>query len=118
MIDAEWVHAQAQEDWGRATALCGLDPARGVLDATAFTRNRPRLDGHGITAAFFEAVVRRALGAGLCSEEHFSVDGILIQSDASIKAFTPKQQPGLAAAAYHRVRMRKPLVAGRVIRQP
>ncbi|MEM6260029.1 MAG: hypothetical protein AAGI37_17280 [Planctomycetota bacterium] len=28
----------------------------------------------------------------LCSEEHFSVDGTLIQSYASIKSFTPKEQ--------------------------
>jgi len=70
--------------------FCGLDPAQDVFDATAFTHNRPRLDEHGITAAFFEAVVRRALDAGLCSEEHFSVDGTLIQSYASIKSFTPK----------------------------
>lgn len=70
--------------------FCGLDPAQEVFDATAFTHNRPRLDEHGITAAFFEAVVSRALDAGLCSEEHFSVDGTLIQSYASIKSFTSK----------------------------
>ncbi len=72
--------------------FCGLDPAQDVFDATAFTHNRPRLDEHGITAAFFDAVVRRALDAGLCSEEHFSVDGTLIRSYASIKSFTPRDQ--------------------------
>ncbi len=40
--------------------FCGLDPAQPVFDATAFTHNRPRLDAHGITAAFFAAVRERA----------------------------------------------------------
>ncbi len=69
--------------------FCGLDPAEDVFDATAFTHNRPRLDEHGITAAFFDAVARRAIDAGLASEEHFSVDGTLIESYASIKSFKP-----------------------------
>mgnify|MGYP005861317567 CR=1 FL=1 len=69
--------------------FCGLDPAQAVFDATAFTHNRPRLDRHGVTAAFFGAVVARALRAGLCSDEHFSVDGTLIESYASIKSFKP-----------------------------
>lgn len=70
--------------------FCNLDPAVDVFDATAFTHNRPRLDEHGITAAFFDAVVKRALDAGLCSDEHFSVDGTLIESHASIKSFKPQ----------------------------
>ena len=69
--------------------FCGLDPAEEVFDTTAFTHNRPRLDEHGITTAFFDAVTRRAIDAGLASDEHFSVDGILIESYASIKSFTP-----------------------------
>lgn len=69
--------------------FCGLDPAQPVFDATAFTHNRPRLDHHGITAAFFDAVVKRAIDAGLTSDDHFSVDGTLIESYASIKSFKP-----------------------------
>jgi transposase len=69
--------------------FCGLDPAEPVFDATAFTHNRPRLDEHGITGAFFEAVVGRAIDSGLASDEHFSVDGTLIESHASIKSFRP-----------------------------
>ena len=34
------------------------DPA---FDATTFTQNRPRLDAHGLTAAFFDAVLKRAI---------------------------------------------------------
>lgn len=69
--------------------FCGLDPAEPIFDATAFTHNRPRLDRHGITAAFFDAVTRRAINAGLTSDDHFSVDGTLIESYASIKSFKP-----------------------------
>jgi len=67
--------------------FCGLDPAEDVFDATAFTHNRPRLDDHGVTGAFFSAVRARAMNAGLTSDEHFSVDGALIESRASIKSF-------------------------------
>lgn len=58
----------------------GLDPAEPMFDATVFTHNRPRMDEHGITSAFFDAVAKRAIHAGLCSDEHFSVDGTLIES--------------------------------------
>ncbi|MDQ7014473.1 MAG: transposase, partial [Planctomycetota bacterium] len=69
--------------------FCGIDPAEDLFDATAFTHNRPRLDAHGITGAFFDAVACRAIRAGLTSDDHFSVDGTLIESDASIKSFKP-----------------------------
>jgi transposase len=72
--------------------FCGLDPAEPVFDATAFTHNRPRLDAHGVTGAFFAAVRERAIRAGLASEEHFSVDGTLIESHASIKSFRPIEE--------------------------
>src|SRR5947207_2096656 len=65
-----------------------MSPEEPAFDATAFTHNRPRLDAHGLTAAFFEAVLREALAAGLCSE-HFSVDGTLIESYASLKSVQP-----------------------------
>jgi transposase len=68
-----------------------MDPAQEVFDATAFTHNRPRLQQHGIAAAFFEGVVKRAMKAGLTSDDHFSVDGTLIESYASIKSFIPKE---------------------------
>jgi transposase len=65
------------------------DPA---FDATAFTHNRPRLDQQGLTATFFEAVLRRAIQAGLTSDEHFSVDGTMIESYASTKSFRPRDE--------------------------
>lgn len=74
--------------------FCGLDPAVEVFDATAFTHNRPRLDKYAITSTFFEAVVKQAVDAGLTSDEHFSVDGTLIESYASIKSFKPIESCG------------------------
>jgi hypothetical protein len=41
-----------------------MDPSAEAFDATAFTRNRPRLDAFGLTAAFFGGTVKRALKEG------------------------------------------------------
>lgn len=65
-----------------------LQPGDDAFDATTFSHNRLRLDEHDLTKLFFEAVVREALTAGLCSE-HFSVDGTLVESFASAKSFRP-----------------------------
>ena len=65
-----------------------LQPSDDAFDATTFTKNRQRLDDHGLTKSFFDAVVAEALTCGLCSE-HFSVDGTLIESLASAKSFRP-----------------------------
>jgi transposase len=69
-----------------------MDPSEPAFDATAFAHNRPRLDAHGLTAAFFDAVLSEAITAGLCSD-HFSVDGTLIESYASIKSVRPIGPP-------------------------
>jgi transposase len=71
-----------------------MDPAEPAFDATAFTHNRPRLDQSGITAAFFGGTVRRIQKEKLASEEHFSVDGTLIEAYASLKSFVPKEEIG------------------------
>lgn len=68
-----------------------LQPSEEAFDATTFTKNRQRLDEHGLTRSFFDAVVAEALTRGLCSE-HFSVDGTLIESLASAKSFRPKEE--------------------------
>jgi transposase len=67
-----------------------MDPAAEAFDATALTHNRPRLDEFGLTAAFFGGTVKRAMASGLASDEHFSVDGTLIEAHASIKSFRPR----------------------------
>lgn len=69
-----------------------LHPSEEAFDATTFTKNRQRLDEHGLTRCFFDAVVTEALTKGLCSE-HFSVDGTRIESQASAKSFRPKDEP-------------------------
>jgi transposase len=71
-----------------------MDPAEPAFDATAFTHNRPRLDQSGITAAFFGGTVRRIQKEKLASEDHFSVDGTLIEAYASLKSFVPKEEIG------------------------
>jgi len=66
-----------------------MDPAEDVFDHSAFSHNRGRLEEHGVVNAFFDGVVRQAMDAGLCSDDHFSVDGTLIRSHASLKSLKP-----------------------------
>jgi transposase len=63
-----------------------LQPSDDVFDHSVFTHNRERLGEHGITQKFFDQVVKQAIEAGLTSDEHFTVDGSLIQSHASLKS--------------------------------
>lgn len=63
-----------------------LQPSDEVFDHSVFTHNRERLSAHGITQKFFDQVVKQAIEAGLTSDEHFTVDGSLIQSHASLKS--------------------------------
>ena len=68
-----------------------MQPSDEAFDATTFSKNRQRLEEHGLAKAFFNAVVAEALTGGLCSE-HFSVDGTLIESFASAKSFQPRDE--------------------------
>ena len=63
-----------------------LQPSDDVFNHSVFTHNRDRLSEHGITQKFFDQVVKQAIQAGLTSDEHFTVDGSLIQSHASLKS--------------------------------
>lgn len=67
-----------------------LHPSDDAFDPTTLTHNRKRLEDHGLTKTFFEAIVAEALAAGLCSE-HFSVDGTMIESYASAKSLRPNK---------------------------
>lgn len=69
-----------------------MTPEDPAFDPTVFTYNRPRMDQFGVTGAFFAAVVKQAKDAGLCSDDHFSVDGTMIESMASMKSFRPKEE--------------------------
>ena len=73
--------------------FCDLDPDQAVWDATAFTHNRERFERHGLVQKFFERVVATALLEQYASNDHFTVDGTLIQSWASLKSFRPKDEP-------------------------
>jgi transposase len=61
-----------------------------AFDATTFSKNRARLLAHDVAAAFFDAVLDEARQRRLLSDEHFTVDGTLLDSWASMKSFTPK----------------------------
>src|SRR5262249_15772352 len=60
------------------------------FDATVFSKNRDRLMEHEVGRLFFDAMVRQARGAKLMSDDHFTVDGTLIEAWASLKSFRPK----------------------------
>ncbi len=64
------------------------DPA---FDASTFSKNRTRLLQHEVAAAFFDAVLDEARRRNLLSDEHFTVDGTLLESWASMKSFRPKE---------------------------
>lgn len=69
-----------------------MDPEEPAFDASTFSKNRERLLAHEVAAQFFDAVVRQARVAGLLSDEHFSVDGTLIEAWASLKSLRPTAQ--------------------------
>ena len=71
----------------------GLKADARVWDATVFTKNRQRLLDGDIARAFFERVVAQARERGLLSDEHFTVDGTLIEAWASLKSFKSKDAP-------------------------
>jgi transposase len=68
----------------------GMDDA--VWSPTTFTKNRDRLLDGDIAAAFFEAVLIHADTARLLSDDHFTVDGTLLEAWASQKSFRPRDQ--------------------------
>jgi transposase len=71
----------------------GLSADDPIWDATVFTKNRERLLEGDIARAFFERVVAQARERGLLSDEHFTVDGTLIEAWASLKSFKSKDAP-------------------------
>jgi len=63
------------------------DPA---FDPSTFSKNRGRLMEHDVAARFMQAVLAEAGRRRLLSEEHFTVDGTLLEAWASLKSFRPK----------------------------
>ena len=68
----------------------GLSVDDPVWVATVFSKNRDRLLEGDIAAAFMDAVLNLPRVKALLSDEHFSVDGTLIQAWASMKSFRRK----------------------------
>jgi transposase len=68
----------------------GLNADDAVWDATVFTKNRDRLLEADVAKLFLAQVVEQARGLGLTSDEHFTVDGTLLEAWASVKTFQPK----------------------------
>jgi transposase len=71
----------------------GLSMDDAVWTATVFSKNRDRLLDGDIARAFFLEVGAEARAAGLLSDEHFTVDGTLLEAWASQKSFRPKDRP-------------------------
>ncbi len=63
------------------------DPA---FDQSSFAKNRERLLKHEVSRRFFEAVLSLARQQHLLSSQHFTVDGTLLESWASLKSFKPR----------------------------
>lgn len=68
----------------------GLSMDDVVWDATVFCKNRDRLLDGDIARKFMTSVLNLPQVRGLLSNEHFSVDGTLIEAWASMKSFVPK----------------------------
>ena len=65
----------------------GLDLDAPVWDVTVFTKNRDRVVAGEVATAFFEQVLAQAKTHRLLSDEHFTVDGTLIEAWAGQKSF-------------------------------
>jgi transposase len=72
----------------------GMNLDEPVWDVTVFTKNRNRLLEGDVAREFLCEVVAQAQGKGLTSDEHFTVDGTLIEAWASLKSFQRKDQKG------------------------
>jgi transposase len=68
----------------------GIDDA--VWAPTTFTKNRDRLLDGNIAAAFFDAILIHAETERLLSDDHFTVDGTLLEAWASQKSFRPRDE--------------------------
>lgn len=72
----------------------GLSLDDAVWDATTFTKNRDRLLDGDVADAFFTEVLAAIKADGLLGDEHFTVDGTLLEAWASHKSFKPKGGAG------------------------
>src|SRR5881409_4011133 len=89
----------------------GLSPDDPIWDPTTFTKNRERLQNGEVFTKFMTKLLNHPQVKPLLSDEHFSVDGTLIEAWASHKSFRPKdgtgQAPGLGGDVDFRGEKRK-----------
>jgi transposase len=86
-----------------------LEADEASFDHSTFSRNRARLLEHAVADEFFRAVVAQARGLNLLSDEHFTVDGTLVEAWASLKSFKrkmagpsePPDDPGNPTVNFH-----------------
>ena len=71
----------------------GLEMDDPVWDVTVFTKNRERLIAGAVSQQLLESVLVEAREHELLSEEHFTVDGTLIQAWAAARSFKDKSDP-------------------------
>src|ERR1700733_7258966 len=87
----------------------GLSMDAPIWSPTTFSKNRDRLLESDIAGGFFDGVLAQARTAGLLSDEHFTVDGTLLDAWASLKSFrrkdaknaVPPDDPGNATVDFH-----------------
>ena len=77
----------------------GLSMDDKVWNHSVFSKNRERFLRSDLAAAFFRRILEQAAAAGLLSDEHFTVDGTLIEAWASLKSFRPQDSPPPAGGA-------------------
>ena len=70
----------------------GMNLDEPVWDATSFTKNRERLLDGDVAREFLSEIVKQAREKGWASDEHFTVDGRLIEAWASLKSFQRKDR--------------------------
>src|SRR6516225_3038643 len=71
----------------RSERIVGLNMDEEVWDVTVFTKNRERLLKADVAQRFFQLGVEEAQALDLMSDEHFTVDGTLMEACASLKSF-------------------------------
>jgi transposase len=79
----------------------GLSPDDVVWDATSFSKNRERLQSGDIFQKFMTRLLNHPQVKPLLSDEHFSVDGTLIEAWASQKSFRPKDGSDADGGNFH-----------------
>ena len=84
----------------------GLSPDDTVWDATTLTKNRERLQHGDLFKRFMETLLHHNDVRPLLSDEHFSVDGTLIEAWAGHKSFKLKDDPGRDGEHFHGTRRR------------